>query len=372
LLLGAGLVGCALTASAVALAQPVRLDTGRIAAPAVIVVPVTHSTAPPLSTASTTPAAPATPGGAPGTTDAAPTLTTPNATPSTTPGVAAAVAAMVAANDPVLAQSALIQDVPANLRPTLAAAAADKPSIYHDGCMLSDGHTTPPACTYGDPTSATNVVLFGDSHAAQWFPAMKQIAEVHHWRLEVLTKSGCPTADIRIKRRNLDAECVRWRAAVAQRLATERPSLIIMSSSRYDPGGSAAGLDPQVALRAGLEATLQALRPTAQRFLMLGDTPTPLTYTPTCVAAHLRSVQHCMASRSQAVDPPQMAVEQDLARLHDAAFAGTSDWLCTQTSCPVILGDVLVYRDDSHLTTTASLLFAPYLEATVVPLLAGR
>jgi hypothetical protein len=40
-------------------------------------------------------------------------------------------------------------------------------------------------------------------------------------------------------------------------------------------------------------------------------------------------------------------------------------------SCPVILGDVLLYRDDNHLTTTASLLLAPYLEAALAPLLTG-
>jgi hypothetical protein len=375
LLLGAGLMAAAIVAASVSLAIPVRLDSGRIAAPAVLVVPATTSNAAAAAAGApspTTPANPSTTAAPASPTSVAEATATDPPTSTLAPDGAAAVAALVAANDVVLAQSVLIQDVPANLRPTLAAAAADKPSIYHDGCMLSDGQSTPPECMYGDPASATDVVLFGDSHAAQWFPALQHIAEVHHWRLEVLTKKGCPTADIRIKQRSLDAECVRWRANVAQRLATERPSLIIMSASRYEPGGPAAGLDPIVALRAGLEATLQSLRPTAQHLLVLGDTPTPLGYTPACIAAHVRSVARCMATRADAVDPPRMGVENDLARLHDAVFAGTSDWLCAQTSCPVILGDVLLYRDNSHLTTTASLLFAPYLEATVTPLVAGH
>ena len=373
LLLGAGLVCCALAAALGTMILPARLDSGRIAAPAVMVVPASRSSslATPTSVPSTTPLEPPATSASSTTTNVEPAATTPDATTSTIPDPAAAVAAIVAANAAVLAESVAIHDVPANLRPSLATAAGDMPSIYHDGCMLSDGQSTPPSCTYGDLTSTTDVVLFGDSHAAQWFPALQQIAEVHHWRLDVLTKKGCPTADIRIKRRVLDGECVRWRAIVAERLATQHPSLIIMSASRYDPGGPASGLDPGQALRDGLDATLKVLRPTAQRVLLLGDTPTPLNYIPACIAAHVRGVERCVAARSFAVDPPRMAVEQDEAHLHDAVFVGTSDWLCTPTSCPVILGDVLVYRDNSHLTTTASLLFAPYLEATVAPLLAG-
>jgi peptidoglycan/LPS O-acetylase OafA/YrhL len=388
LLMGAGLVACALSAAAVSLSLPARLDSGRIAAPAVIIVPVNHSsspatTSPPSTTTTPTPsvtptspnASPASPNTSPAspntTGDVATVSTPPDVTTSSVSDTGAAVAAIVAANDPVLAESVLIHDVPANLRPTLATAARDKPSIYHDGCVLSDGQTTPPPCIYGDPAAAANVVLFGDSHAAQWFPALQHIAEIHHFRLEVLTKKGCPTADMPITRRTLNPECVRWRAAVAQRVATEHPSLIVMSASDYEPGGAAAKLDPDLAWRAGLDATLRSFGPSAQHVLVLGDTPLPSADTPSCVAAHLRSVERCVAARAGAVDPPRTAVEQDVARLHDAIFAGTSDWLCTQMSCPVILGDVLLYRDDNHLTTTASLLLAPYLEAALAPLLTG-
>jgi peptidoglycan/LPS O-acetylase OafA/YrhL len=376
LMLGAGLIACALATAAVSIGIPQRLDSGRIAAPAAIVVPTT----PKNPTATPTPTPTASPTTSPVTTStpvpssAGPELspdpaTSPTVAATTLPAATATVADIVAANNVTLTQSVLIHDVPANLRPTLSAAAADKPSIYHDGCMLSDGQSTPQPCVYGDPAWATEVVLFGDSHAAQWFPALQQIAAAHHWRLEVLTKKGCPTADIRIAKRQLDGECIRWRATVAQRLSVEHPALIVMSAYRYDLAGSERNLDPDTAWRAGLDATLQALRPSAGKVLVLGDTPTPASNAPACIAAHLRAVDRCVATRARAVKPLRLAVEQDEARIHDAAFATTSDWLCTPTTCPVILGDVLLYRDNSHLTTTASLLLAPYLDATLTPLL---
>jgi hypothetical protein len=36
-------------------------------------------------------------------------------------------------------------------------------------------------------------------------------------------------------------------------------------------------------------------------------------------------------------------------------------WFCTATACPVIVGNVLVFRDPSHMTATWSRLLAPQL-----------
>ena len=51
-----------------------------------------------------------------------------------------------------------------------------------------------PACVYGDRGARTTVVLFGDSHAMQYFPALQRIAGRRHWRLVELTKAACPPA----------------------------------------------------------------------------------------------------------------------------------------------------------------------------------
>jgi hypothetical protein len=38
-----------------------------------------------------------------------------------------------------------------------------------------------------------------------------------------------------------------------------------------------------------------------------------------------------------------------------------NDLLCTDTTCPPVIGNVVVYRDDQHLAKTYSLTMAPYL-----------
>jgi hypothetical protein len=43
-------------------------------------------------------------------------------------------------------------------------------------------------------------------------------------------------------------------------------------------------------------------------------------------------------------------------------------WICTSTTCPAVVGNMLTYRDDTHLTATFSAWLAPY----VAPLLSVK
>jgi hypothetical protein len=275
-------------------------------------------------------------------------------------------------NEPQLLAGLQTEAAPANLRPTLRGARGDLPAIYGNGCHLDAAVTMPGPCTFGDPASPTTIVLFGDSHAAQWFPALAQLADQHHWRLLVLTKKGCPTASISVFSPMVNRElreCDAWRLNVAARLAAEQPDLLLMSSYRYRQTGAWAGVDGNQAWQEGLSSTLAAYRPLVGRVLILGDTPTPARDIPACVSAHLGRVSACVNARAEAVRDDRLGVEQEVAAAHDASFVSTSNWLCSPTACPVIVGDILVYRDANHLTATAATWLAPYVDAAIAPLL---
>jgi hypothetical protein len=63
--------------------------------------------------------------------------------------------------------------------------------------------------------------------------------------------------------------------------------------------------------------------------------------------------------------PAPRAPRHEVAASHDAVFIPTSDWLCAPKRCPVIIGNILGYRDDSHITSAAAALLSPYLELAV-------
>ncbi len=95
-----------------------------------------------------------------------------------------------------VAASADLKAVPSNLNPPLADAAAEHNDMFRNGCMRSAWQVTQPDCATGDTASTTTVAVVGDSQAAMWNPAFQQVAEQRHWRLEMLTKAGCPLMDL--------------------------------------------------------------------------------------------------------------------------------------------------------------------------------
>jgi len=276
---------------------------------------------------------------------------------------------LLAAQLIALDDGAQINEVPSNADPTVQGVRSDKPWIYNDGCMLKDGTVEPKVCEYGDLTSSTVIALFGDSHAAQWFPALEELSNTRRWKLIVFAKSGCPTASVRIRRTFLDPECIAWRAKVVEQLAVAKPTMVVMSSAPYDPGGSDVGLDSDAVWRRGLTATLEQVRPTTEKLLIIGDTPLPIHQIPNCLSKQPRNVRGCLAPREDSVDVSRVELEREIAGEHDASFVSVSNWLCGTSECPVIIGNMILYRDNNHIAATASVYFAPFLAAVMVPLL---
>ena len=248
--------------------------------------------------------------------------------------------------------------VPAGLTPSLDAARDDLPSIYADGCHLSQRATTIPECVFGDPTSSTTVVLFGDSHAAQWFPALERLAIERAWRLVSLTKSGCTPAAITVWNTGMKrayTECDDWRALALDRIAAERPAMVIVASSHPYPvagSGGPSAADGGTALAAGLRSTVGALIPLAGRVSLIADTPKFSLDPPDCLSAHLDDVLACAEPRAGMIDHAWRATEAALAHELRVALVDPTNWACPTDPCPTVVGRYLVYRDRHHLATT--------------------
>jgi len=105
--------------------------------------------------------------------------------------------------------------------------------------------------------------------------------------------------------------------------------------------------------------------------LIIGDTPLPIHQIPNCLSKQPRNVRGCIAPRKDSVDVSRVQLERDIAGEHDASFVSVSNWLCGTSECPVIIGNMILYRDNNHISATASVYFAPFLAAVMVPLLAS-
>jgi len=269
-----------------------------------------------------------------------------------------AVAAIVISNKPIGTAF-----VPSNLTPSLVGATNDIPSIYGDGCHEDAVKTSIGDCLRGDVTGAGTIALFGDSHAAQWFPALDEIARSKNEKLQVYTKSGCPSVSIASQLNGVAyAACDAWRENVIAHLRANPVDTIVISNL----GLGTLVADDAAALsewRAGLTRTLKQLTDVSD-VILIGDTPNFVEEPAACLAQHLDDAAVCGRERAEAVDSKTHAAEQEIAQAAGVEYIDMTDYLCTRTFCPVILGDKLVYRDQHHLTASFVRGLTPLLEKT--------
>ncbi|WP_433633876.1 acyltransferase family protein [Nocardia sp. CA-120079] len=297
---------------------------------------------------------------------AALTLATP-AAPATSSADAhdANVRRLTAQTQAAVAASAEIRAVPSNLTPSLADAPGDKAGVFVDGCVRSWRDVGQAECASGDPDSFTTVALVGDSHAAMWHPAFESIAAQRHWRLETMAKVTCPLLGLPITSPYLGreyTECEQWRGQILARLQAERPHLIVVSMSRRY-GADFGFVSYDQAWIDSLHRLVGQLRATGAAVLVLGSIPDPHTTVPACLSEHIDNAAACAPARPEAVDDAGIAAEQAAATTGGGQYADLTSLFCTAASCPLIIGDNLVYRDDNHLTVSYARTLGPVIVA---------
>ncbi|GLY27957.1 acyltransferase family protein [Kineosporia sp. NBRC 101731] len=257
--------------------------------------------------------------------------------------------------------------LPKNLTPSLEGAARDLPPVYFDGCHRElEGVTAPRSCeNFGDASSKREVVLFGDSHAAQWWPAMNQISKQKKWRLASFTKSACTAADVTIYlelvKRNY-TECIQWRKNTIARINQMKPALVVMSANA--DGGEALNGDGSQDERwvDGWRRNAEAIQASGAKVVYLDDSAWPKVNVPECLSTKPTQISECAASERQATTAPD---RRKLLREMFEDIGGTvvdpMPWFCARKGCPTVVGDMLVYQDDSHVTQVYAKFLAPIL-----------
>lgn len=269
-----------------------------------------------------------------------------------------------------------VRTVPADLQPPLGEARSAVPAISENGCRLGRAGVWKKPCVYGDTTSRRSVVLFGDSHAGMWFPALNLISKRQHWRLIDLTKSGCPGVEVNLNAWFLNgalySACTQWRAKAMAHIAALHPALVIVTWARWleapearpTPGIPTGYGGPW---EDGVAATFSFLRRAARRVIFISDVPTLPESAPVCLAQHLSDVQACTPSRSAATSFAAVkASELELARRNGIGSIDPTSWFCTETRCPVIVRNLLVYQDNSHMTREWSRFLTPVLRGAIL------
>ena len=229
----------------------------------------------------------------------------------------------------------------------------EKPAVYGDGCHVNYGETKSGYCTYGNKNSSTTIVLYGDSHAAQWFPALEKLANERGFKLVSLTKSACPAVDS--KRPDQGAfkmvHCTKWRQNSIARIAKIRPMAVITSSFQYfTPANTKVSRSQWWS--DGQRKLLKDLQGSTAHLIYISDTPRPL-----------RDIPNCLASRnSSSCDSTE---KSRVSIVSGFQVVDPTPWLCT-SYCPAIVDGTVAYRDASHISVQMAVKLLPKLEEALI------
>jgi peptidoglycan/LPS O-acetylase OafA/YrhL len=229
----------------------------------------------------------------------------------------------------------------------------ERPDVYGDGCHANYGETKSGYCTYGDKESSDTVVLYGDSHAAQWFPALEKIATERGLKLISLTKSACSAVDA--KRPDQGAfkmlDCTKWRENSIKRIADIQPLAVITSSFQYFTPAKSTMTRAQW-WNDGQRKLLKGLKGSTKNLIYISDTPRPL-----------RDIPNCLASRDSKVCDSTERSKVSVIPGFDVI--NPNPWLCS-SYCPAIVDGTVAYRDASHISVDMALKLLPKLEAALI------
>ncbi|CAL9419578.1 hypothetical protein SUDANB121_01842 [Nocardiopsis dassonvillei] len=246
--------------------------------------------------------------------------------------------------------------------PSPVEAEDDLPVLYDDDCQASHEATDPgDPCVYGPEDAGRTVAVVGDSHSAQWVPALMELGEERGWRLVLYTKSSCAFTDTLTKGPEGPYEsCLEWNRAVVGELAALEPDLVVTSSSTT-AAPVEGGEDDRVPMVAeGMARLWGEVGATSGPIVALRDTPRQRRDVVECVADNVEDPRECAIPQEEAFerDDPQEEAVRDLPG--EAALVDMSDLFCADGECPAVIGNVMVYRDSGHITSTyVSLLTEP-------------
>ncbi len=236
-------------------------------------------------------------------------------------------------------------------------ARADTPRFSDWRCTVQRMETRLAGCSDGPADAAFTVALFGDSHAAQWAPALQAVVAERNWRLLYFIKVGCPALDVTLFAKSLGrdyTECDTWREDAVAAIGDADPDLVVMSSfSNYGV------LDAQD-WQKGSERIFDALA-TARAIVVIRDSPHPGTDIPACLSRlawrQKLGVPERETSCNFAPHHPNNVVafgaQREAASTFDNVYLlDLTPLLCPEEVCVAETAERVLFRDRNHLTAS--------------------
>ncbi|MED4014485.1 acyltransferase family protein [Sutcliffiella cohnii] len=238
----------------------------------------------------------------------------------------------------------------APVKPSPIQARQDLPRMYNDGCHQSQVESNLIECVYGETDNPEyTIALVGGSHSAHWLPALEIIAEKENIKIFSYTKSNCRFST----GVDMTDSCLAWNYEVIDHLFDTKPDLVITTA---DVGNRLNNVIP-----VGFIEQWEKLDNAGINVFAIRDNPWFDFDIPTCVEENKQNVLECAVKRENVLSNIS-AWEKLENPPSNVYYVDLNNYICDQVYCNPVVGNILVYRDEHHLTATYSRTLAPFLQ----------
>lgn len=221
-------------------------------------------------------------------------------------------------------------------------------------------------CEYGNPNGKLTVALVGDSHAMHYAPALEALAKKHDWRLLVIVKVACPIGDFPLWRDGaIRSDCDWWRSNMTKWVLQEKPAFVVTSGGLTGVYGQLPPVERQVK---GFRDIFNKFIANGTRIIAIKDNPLMKYHkgkwmdVPPCLYYYRKDIKKCFRPRELTLDSMTDTMMLAAEGMANVATINLTQYFCTKDECPPVIGNVVVYRDQHHLTETFVNTLTPYLE----------
>jgi peptidoglycan/LPS O-acetylase OafA/YrhL len=239
------------------------------------------------------------------------------------------------------------------MRPTVLEAKDDLPETTTAGCISDFDNSNVINCTFGDRSATRTIALAGGSHAEHWITALDVLGQRHHFKVVTYMKMGCPltTEEVPLVMGDLRPYpgCHEWNQRVMPELIGDHPDFVFTTSTRP------WNIKPGDVMPATYIGIWQALSDNDIPILAMRDTPWMVRngqpYFPADCLANGGNAISCGIARSDVLSDHNPTLDF-VAQFPLLKPLDMSDAVCRKDICRAVEGNVLIYRDAHHISST--------------------
>lgn len=282
-------------------------------------------------------------------------------------------------NDPcygarTLANPADCQPVASDFSPFPSAVAVSQEvrSPVFPGCEADTLQAGDSSCLLGETSNPKlRVAVVGDSHASAWLPALEILAKERGWQLETHIRSGCSPSLAELKGAQslagtAERLCTESIRVLAPKLANDAglDAVIVAAQGNKRSWISAPGHEFKDPATEGFTSLWKQWMDAGKQVAVIREVPRlGNKNVPTCIATNPHDPLACSVARDNAFDVPQnLGKALKSASVPEGIVQpNLTDSICTGTTCFAVIGSLITYYDQSHLSHEFARTLAPEL-----------